>query len=207
MTALRRGACARASCLRTAARPGRRPSPRPMRRCDCWPAIRGSTPAGSPSSGFLLRWRGRASRGLRTAARRAGAERHPVCRPCRLLPGGCLWAAARQGPTRRPVLMLLGEKDDNLPIAKAKTISLTPKGAGPAPPIDVSIYPGAYHAWTVPSLGAPRFYPQYASTRKCPYFLLGRRGPLRLIGGQERPMDLTLADLSEGRPGLHHGLR
>ena len=53
---------------------------------------------------------------------------------------------------------------------------------------DVSIYPGVYHAWTVPGLGAARFYPQYPSTRKCPYLLLGPR-PALLISGREAPMD------------------
>ena len=57
------------------------------------------------------------------------------------------------------------------------------------PPIEVSIYPGAYHAWTVPSLGAPDFYPQYRSTRKCPYLLLGPSPPSLLVEGHERPMD------------------
>jgi dienelactone hydrolase len=91
--------------------------------------------------------------------------------------------------TGAPILMLLGEKDDNLPVAKAEEYLTYARSAGPAPPIDVSIYPGAYHAWTVPSLGAPRFYPQYPSTRKCPYLLLGPSRPALLIGGREAPMD------------------
>ena len=104
--------------------------------------------------------------------------------------------------------MLLGDKDDNLPIAKAEDYLTYLKGAGRAPPIDVSIYPGAYHAWTVSSLGGPRFYPQYPSTRKCPYILLGSgpaHAPHRRSGkaaGAGRH-----ADLSQGRPGLHDGLR
>ena len=69
--------------------------------------------------------------------------------------------------------MLLGEKDDNLPVAKAEDYLAYAKAAGHPPPIDVSIYPGAYHAWTVSSLGAPRFYPQYGSARKCPVPSLG----------------------------------
>jgi dienelactone hydrolase len=91
--------------------------------------------------------------------------------------------------TGAPILMLLGEKDDNLPVAKAEEYLNYARSAGPAPPIDVSIYPGAYHAWTVSSLGAPRFYPQYPSTRKCPYLLLGPSRPALLISGREAPMD------------------
>ena len=63
------------------------------------------------------------------------------------------------------------------------------RSAGPAPPIDVSIYPAADHAWTIPSLGAARFYPQYPSTRKCPYLLLGPSRSALLISGREAPMD------------------
>jgi dienelactone hydrolase len=85
--------------------------------------------------------------------------------------------------------MLLGEKDENLPVAKAEEYLTYARSVGPAPPIDVSIYPGADHAWTIPSLGAARFYPQYPSTRKCPYLLLGPSRPALLISGREAPMD------------------
>jgi dienelactone hydrolase len=91
--------------------------------------------------------------------------------------------------TGAPILMLLGEKDDNLPAAKAEEYLTYARSAGSAPPIDVSIYPGAYHAWTIPGLGAARFYPQYPSTRKCPYLLLGPSRPALLISGREAPMD------------------
>lgn len=117
-------------------------------------------------------------------------------------PAGVYGVAAEQGAySGAPVLLLLGEKDDNLPVAKAKEYLAYARDAGHAPPIDVSIYPGAYHAWTVPSLGAPRFYRQYASTRKCPYLLLGSARPTLLVGGQERPMDVDALQvcLKEGR--------
>jgi dienelactone hydrolase len=105
-------------------------------------------------------------------------------------PAGVYGAAAEPvAYTGAPILMLLGEKDDNLPVAKAEEYLTYTRSAGVAPPIDVSIYPGAYHAWTVSSLGAPRFYPQYPSTRKCPYLLLGPSQPALLISGQEAPMD------------------
>jgi dienelactone hydrolase len=105
-------------------------------------------------------------------------------------PAGVYGVAGGAGAyTGAPILMLLGEKDDNLPVAKAEQYHTYARSADPAPPIDVSIYPGAYHAWTVSSLGAPRFYPQYPSTRKCPYLLLGSARLALLISGREAPMD------------------
>lgn len=116
-------------------------------------------------------------------------------------PAGIYGLQARQDYTGAPILMLLGEKDDNLPIAKAGQYLAYAKGEGLAPPIEVSIYPGAYHAWTVSSLGSPRFYPQYPSTRKCPYMLLGSARPMLLIDGQEKPLEPAVmqACLKDGR--------
>jgi dienelactone hydrolase len=105
-------------------------------------------------------------------------------------PAGVNGVTAGSGAyTGAPILMLLGEKDENLPVAKAEEYLTYARSAGRAPPIDVSIYPGADHAWTIPSLGAARFYPQYPSTRKCPYLLLGPSRPALLISGREAPMD------------------
>jgi dienelactone hydrolase len=105
-------------------------------------------------------------------------------------PAGVYGVAAEPAAyTGAPILMLLGEKDDNLPFAKAEEYLTYARSAGSALPIEVSIYPGAYHAWTVPSLGAARFYPQYPSTRKCPYLLLGPSRTALLISGREAPMD------------------
>lgn len=114
-------------------------------------------------------------------------------------PAGAYGVAAGQHYSGAPILMLLGEKDDNLPLAKVRGY-LAYVGAGDALP-RVSIYPGAYHAWTVPGLGMPRFYPQYDSTRKCPYLLLGTARPVLLIDGQEKPMDVgVMRDcLKDGR--------
>jgi dienelactone hydrolase len=117
-------------------------------------------------------------------------------------PAGVFGASAEPGAyTGAPVLMLLGDKDDNLPITKAEAYLGYARGGGRAPPIDVSIYRDAYHAWTVPSLGAPRFYEQYQSTRKCPYMLLGPDRPALLIDGQVRPLmpESLRACLNEGR--------
>jgi dienelactone hydrolase len=117
-------------------------------------------------------------------------------------PAGVYGAAAEQKAyTGAPILMLLGDKDDNLPVAKAQEYLDYVKAAGGAPPIEVKIYPGAYHAWTVSTLGAPRFYPQYASTRKCPYLLLGEAQPSRLVEGRPKPFDPigVRSCLQEGR--------
>jgi dienelactone hydrolase len=106
-------------------------------------------------------------------------------------PAGVFGITADQDYTGAPLLMLLGEKDDNLPVAKAEGYFAYTKEAGHPPPLDIVTYPGAYHAWTVPSLGAPRFYPQYPSTRKCPYLLLGPARPAFLVGSEAMPIDLA----------------
>jgi dienelactone hydrolase len=93
-------------------------------------------------------------------------------------------AAQREAYTGAPVLMLLGDKDDNLPIEKVRGYLAYAETAGAAAPLQTSIYRGAYHAWTVSTLGAPRFYPQYPSMRKCPYLLLGAWPPAMLASGQ-----------------------
>jgi hypothetical protein len=52
------------------------------------------------------------------------------------------------------------------------------------------VYPGAFHAWTAPTLGTPRFYPEYvASPRKCPFILFGRGAPTVLVDGRAQPLD------------------
>jgi dienelactone hydrolase len=111
-------------------------------------------------------------------------------------PAGVYAPIAEAGAyTGAPILMLLGENDDNLPVAKVKSYLTYAKGAGAPAPIEVKIYPGGQHAWTVSSLGPPHFYPQYGSTRKCPFILLGRRGPpLLLVDGQPGPFDPNTID-------------
>jgi dienelactone hydrolase len=105
-------------------------------------------------------------------------------------PAGNLGAIAEGGAyTGSPVLMLLGEKDDNLPVAKFESYLAYAQAAGNPAPIETVIYPGAYHAWTVPSLMTLRFYPDYLSTKKCPLILLGPKQPMFLIDGQEKPFD------------------
>ena len=105
-------------------------------------------------------------------------------------PGGSYGARAEAGAyTGAPILMLLGEKDDNLPVAKVEGYLAYASGAGHPAPITTVVYPGAFHAWTVPTLGAPRFYAQYVSTRKCPVILFGRGAPTVLVDGRAQPFD------------------
>ena len=106
-------------------------------------------------------------------------------------PGGTYGARAEAGAyTGAPILMLLGEKDDNLPVPKVEGYLAYASAAGHPAPIATVVYPGAFHAWTVPTLGSPRFYPQYvASSRKCPLILFGRGAPTMLVDGRERPFD------------------
>jgi dienelactone hydrolase len=85
--------------------------------------------------------------------------------------------------------MLLGAKDDNLPVAKVENYLAYAKAAGFPPPVETVIYPDAYHAWTVPSLTTLRFYPEYASSKRCPLILLGSARPVLLVEGELKPFD------------------
>jgi dienelactone hydrolase len=110
--------------------------------------------------------------------------------------------AERGAYTGSPVLMLLGEKDENLPVAKVESYLAYARAAGNPAPIETVTYPGAYHAWTVPSLVTLRFYPDYVSTKKCPLILLGPNRPVFLIKGQEQPFDpSTFAACVGAAPG------
>ncbi len=105
-------------------------------------------------------------------------------------PAGNFGVIAESGAyTGSPVLMLLGEKDDNLPVAKIESYLAYARAAGNPAPIETVIYRGAYHAWTVPSLVTLHFYPDYVSTKKCPLILLGSNGPAFLIDGQAKAFD------------------
>jgi dienelactone hydrolase len=107
-------------------------------------------------------------------------------------PGGNFGAVAEPGAyTGSPVLMLLGDKDDNLPVTKIESYLAYARAAGAPAPIQTVIYPGAYHAWTVPDLTTARFYPDLISTKKCPLILLGPKRPALLIDGEAKPFDAT----------------
>lgn len=105
-------------------------------------------------------------------------------------PGGTFGAIA--GPaayTGSPVLMLLGGKDDNLPVTKIESYLAYARAAGASAPIQTVVYPGAYHAWTVLDLTTARFYPDLVSTKKCPLILLGPKQPALLIDGELKPFE------------------
>jgi dienelactone hydrolase len=105
-------------------------------------------------------------------------------------PAGVFGVVAEPGAyTGSPILMLLGEKDDNLPVAKVESYLAYAKAAGSPAPIETVIYPDAYHAWTVPSWTSLRFYPEYPSTKQCPLILLGPARPVLLVDGQTKPFD------------------
>ncbi|MBA2401404.1 MAG: dienelactone hydrolase family protein [Bradyrhizobium sp.] len=105
-------------------------------------------------------------------------------------PAGVFGAVAEPSTyTGSPILMLLGEKDDNLPVMKIGNYLAYAKAARSPVPIERITYPDAYHAWTVPSLTSLRFYPEYPSTKKCPLILLGSGRPALLVDGQLMPFD------------------
>jgi dienelactone hydrolase len=105
-------------------------------------------------------------------------------------PAGVFGAVAEPGAyTGSPILMLLGEKDDNLPVTKVEGYLAYANVLGFPAPIEVVTYPGAYHAWTVPNLRTLRFYGEYGSTKKCPLILLGPGRPAVLVDGRTKPFD------------------
>ena len=122
-------------------------------------------------------------------------------------PGGTFGAIAEANAyTGAPVLMLLGERDDNLPVAKIEAYLAYARAAGTPAPIQTVIYPGAYHAWTVPDLTSARFYPDYVSTKKCPLILLGPKRPALLIDGEAKPFDAAaFAACIAAAPGYSMG--
>jgi dienelactone hydrolase len=105
-------------------------------------------------------------------------------------PGGNFGVVPQPGAyTGAPVLMLLGGKDENLPVTKIENYLAYARAAGTPAPIETVIYPGAYHGWTVSDLTTARFYPDFVSTKKCPLILLGPKGPALLIDGEAKPFD------------------
>ena len=105
-------------------------------------------------------------------------------------PGGDFGAIAEPSAyTGSPVLMLLGEKDENLPVTKIENYLAYARAAGAPAPIETVIYPGAYHAWTVPDQPSARFYPDFVSTKKCPLILIGPKRFALLIDGEAKPFD------------------
>lgn len=105
-------------------------------------------------------------------------------------PGGNLGVIAEPGAyTGSPVLMLLGGKDENLPVTKIEAYLAYARSAAAPAPIETVIYPGAYHAWTVPDVTRAQFFPELVSTKECPLILLGPKTPAFLIDGAAKPFD------------------
>jgi dienelactone hydrolase len=122
-------------------------------------------------------------------------------------PGGTFGAIAEANAyTGSPVLMLLGERDDNLPVAKIEAYLAYARAAGTPAPIETVIYPGAYHAWTVPDQPTARFYPDFVSTKKCPLILLGPKRTALLIDGEAKPFaPATFGACIAAAPGYSMG--
>ena len=122
-------------------------------------------------------------------------------------PGGNFGVIAEAGAyTGSPVLMLLGGKDENLPVTKIENYVAYARAAGTPAPIETVIYPGAYHRWTAPDLPSARFYPDFVSAKKCPLILLGRKAPALLIDGEPKPFDpAAFAACAAAAPGYSMG--
>jgi dienelactone hydrolase len=122
-------------------------------------------------------------------------------------PGGTYGAIAETGAhTGAPVLMLLGGKDENLPVAKIESYLAYARAAGAPAPIETVIYRGGYHGWTSPDLPSARFYPDLVSTKKCPLILLGRKAPALLIDGEAKAFDpAAFATCVAAAPGYSMG--
>src|SRR5713101_6769844 len=158
----------------------------PRRRSSAWSALTRSRTSAEISSPIFV------SRALSSEVETGSLDPGPARFAAHVAyyPAGVFGAIAEAGAyTGSPVLMLLGEKDDNLPVAKVESYLAYARAAGNPTPIEVVTYPGAYHAWTVPSLVTLRFYPEYVSTKKCPLILLGPNRPVFLIDGQAKPFD------------------
>jgi dienelactone hydrolase len=105
-------------------------------------------------------------------------------------PAGVFGAVAMPGAyTGAPILMLLGERDDNLPVGKIADYLAYARAEGASPPIEVVTYTGAYHAWTVPGVMPLRFYPEYTSTKRCPLILLAPNRLQFLVNRQAAPFE------------------
>ena len=107
---------------------------------------------------------------------------------------GWTWGtrAGQNAYTGAPVLLLLGEKDELTPAGKVQAYLAYLKRNGSEPPIQVLAYPNAYHAWTNPSFAAPRFFADFANTRKCPTLLVGETRVDLLLNGEEKHFDPAL---------------
>jgi len=112
--------------------------------------------------------------------------------------------------TGAPILMLLGGKDENLPVTKIEQYLAYARASSAPAPIETVVYPGAYHAWTAPDVTRARFFPELASTKKCPLILLRPKAsvnaPTFLVDGGTKPFDpTTFAACIAAAPGYSVG--
>ena len=90
-----------------------------------------------------------------------------------------LYRRAGADAARRARTKFAGGKDRELS-------GLCARRGAPAP-IETVIYPGAYHAWTVPEIAGARFDPDFVSTKKCPPSCSGGRRLLCSSTARRRP--------------------
>jgi len=84
--------------------------------------------------------------------------------------------------------MLLGEQDDNLPVAKVEGYLAYASGAGHPAPITTVVYPGAFHAWTVPP-GRPALLRAVREHAEVPVHPVRPRGAHRARGRARAAFD------------------
>jgi len=117
-------------------------------------------------------------------------------------PAGVFGVIAYPGSyTGAPILMLLGGRDEVLPLAKWHAYKDYAAKAGFPLPATEIVYPEGRHAWTIPAFYFPRYNPQLRSARACPTLMImpGARG--FLIDGQLAADDPALLKncLAQGR--------
>lgn len=90
----------------------------------------------------------------------------------------CAVTVSPSGPgyTGAPILMLLAEKDDEGPPARCRALAEIYKAKDRPAPLDFIVYPGAYHAFTNPTVGRAHFEAAAASNAKCATSVLGPGG-------------------------------
>jgi len=114
--------------------------------------------------------------------------------------------AAADAYTGAAVLFLIGEKDDAGPPAKVRAYLDYHKAAGSGAPLEMVVYPGAFHSWTMPKWDPPKFFPQHSTLKACTLLILDRAGPAELLAdGTVRPVDLPKWRGCMASKGYHQG--
>ena len=107
------------------------------------------------------------------------------------------------GYSGAPVLMLLAEKDDAGPPGKCREIVDLYKRRGLPAPVDIVVYPGAYHGWTHPGNKTPHFESSAVSVGKCAPLLFAPGGEVR--NGIVEPVDNVLRAACTAKTGYSMG--